>query len=144
LVFSKACEYGIKACIYIGLQSNQGNRVSLKSIAEEIDGPEAFTAKILQSLARTGVVDSLKGPKGGFEISQDRIHEVKLSDIVKAIDGESLTIGCGLGLKACNAEKPCPIHHKFASIRNDLKRILEETSLYELASGLEVGFTFLK
>ncbi len=144
MVFSKACEYGIKACIYIGLQSNQGNRVSLKSIAKAIDGPEAFTAKTLQALAKAGVVDSLKGPHGGFEISGKRIHEVKLSDIVFALDGDELTRGCGLGLKACNEEKPCPIHHKFASVRDDLKQILEETSLYELASGLEVGFTFLK
>ena len=46
-MFSKACEYGIKATIHISHQSQQGHRVSLKAVAKAIDFPIAFTAKIL-------------------------------------------------------------------------------------------------
>jgi len=69
---------------------------------------------------------------------------VKLSMIVKAIDGDKIYVGCGLGLKECNAQKPCPLHDKFVDIRNDLSKMLKSTSLYELATGLEVGLTYLK
>ncbi len=143
-MFSKACEYGIKSTIYIALQSLQDRRVSLKEIAEKVDSPTAFTAKILHQLAKNNLLDSTKGPAGGFQIEKKRIDDIKLADIVFAIDGDSIYEGCGLGLVKCNANKPCPVHHKFVVIRDELKQMLQNTSLFELATGLEVGLTFLK
>lgn len=143
-MFSKACEYGIKASTYIALQSLQDRRVSLNEISKEVGSPTAFTAKILHQLAKSQILDSTKGPTGGFQISKSRIDTIKLSDIVFAIDGDSIYEGCGLGLDKCNARKPCPVHDKFAAIREELKQMLQNTSLFELATGLEVGLTYLK
>jgi Rrf2 family protein len=143
-MFSKACEYGIKATIYIAVKSMHHERVSLKEIAEEVDSPVAFTAKILQSLAKSGIIDSHKGPTGGFQIPESRIDAVKLHDIVHAIDGDNIFRGCGLGLEQCDASQPCPVHDKFVGIRDNLKIMLENTSLYELATGLDIGLTHLK
>lgn len=143
-MFSKACEYGIRATVYIALQSLEGRRVSVNEIAKEIDSPIAFTAKILQQLSKSKVIHSVKGPTGGFEIERNNMNTVKLSMIVHAIDGDDIYVGCGLGLKECNASRPCPLHDKFIDIRNDLRSMLENTSLYELATGLEVGLTYLK
>lgn len=143
-MFSKACEYGIKAAVFITVKSHQGLRVSLNEIAEEIDSPIAFTAKVLQQLTRNSIVDSVRGPSGGFEIKINKAEKINLSKIVKAIDGDSIYIGCGLGLKNCNENKPCPIHHKFALIRNDLKNMLETTSLLDLTKDINKSITFLK
>jgi len=144
MMFSKACEYGIRAAVYIALQSLDGRRVSVTEIAGEIDSPIAFTAKILQQLTRNNIVHSVKGPTGGFEIERKDMDKVNLSMIVKAIDGNKIYVGCGLGLKECNADKPCPLHDKFVDIRSNLRVMLKNTSLYELATGLEVGLTYLK
>jgi Rrf2 family protein len=144
MMFSKACEYGIRAAVYIALQSLEGRRVSVNEIAEKIDSPIAFTAKILQQLSRNNVIHSVKGPTGGFEIERTDMEAVKLNMVVKAIDGDQIYVGCGLGLKECDAGKPCPLHDKFVDIRTDLRHMLESTSLYELATGLEVGLTYLK
>lgn len=143
-MFSKACEYGIRASTYIALQSLEEKRVSLKEIAKEIDSPVAFTAKILQQLAKNNIVNSVQGATGGFEIDKRNIEKIKLSEIVYAIDGDKVYVGCGLGLKKCNANKPCPVHDKFVQIRDDLRYMLENTSLYEMTAGLEVGLTYLK
>lgn len=143
-MFSKACEYGIKASTYIALRSLEGKRVSLKEIAEEIDSPIAFTAKILYKLAKNKILESVKGPNGGFQIQKERIDSIKLADIVAAIDGDTIYNGCALGLYECNALQPCPLHEKFVGIRDNLKSMLQNTSLYEVATGLEVGLTFLK
>ncbi len=143
-MFSKACEYGIKACIYIAMQSLQGRRVSLKEIAEKVDSPTAFTAKILHQLAKNNILESTKGPSGGFQIDKKKVDTIKLAEIVFAIDGDSVYEGCGLGLEKCNATKPCPVHDKFVVIRDELKQMLQKTSLFELATGLEVGLTYLK
>lgn len=143
-MFSKACEYGIRAVLYIAEQSRNDNRVNIKEISSTIDSPEAFTAKILQQLARSGIVSSLKGPTGGFIIEKDRLSEIKLSHIVSAIDGDDIYTGCGLGLPQCSEVKPCPVHHKFVSVREGLREMLETTSVLELAKDLNSGLSFLK
>lgn len=143
-MFSKACEYGIKATIYIAMQSLQGRRVNLKEISGKIDSPAAFTAKILHELAKNDILISVKGPAGGFQIEKNRIAEIKLADIVYAIDGESIYESCGVGLEKCNADRPCPVHDRFVVVRDGLKRMLQGTSLSELATGLEGGLTYLK
>lgn len=142
-MFSKACEYGIRATLHIAAQSLESNRVSLKQIAKAIDSPEAFTAKILQVLVKNNVIESIKGPNGGFEIAKAKIIKLRLSHIVTAIDGDSIYKGCGLGMKECNEKKPCPVHTNFKAIREGLKSMLETTSLYDLTIGLNKGKTFL-
>jgi Rrf2 family transcriptional regulator, iron-sulfur cluster assembly transcription factor len=143
-MFSKACEYGIRATIFIASESLDGRRTSLKDIASEIDSPVAFTAKVLQLLARNEIVDSVKGPSGGFEISRKKMEKIKLSFIVQAIDGDRVYTGCGLGLKACSDKHPCPAHYKFIRAREALRQMLESTTVYELSRGHNEGTGFLK
>src|SRR5690606_35643106 len=143
-MFSKACEYGIKATIFIAINSYEGKRVSPKEIAKEINSPQAFTAKILQALVRHKVINSVKGAYGGFEINKNELKDIKLSQIVKAIDGDNIYNGCGLGLEKCDENHPCPVHDKFKNVRGELKFMLENTSLEELAINLKSGISFLK
>jgi Rrf2 family protein len=118
--------------------------VSLKAVAKAIDSPVAFTAKILQSLANNNIITSSKGPTGGYEIPEDMSMDIKLSHIVEAIDGANIYRGCGLGLKQCNELKPCPIHFQFKAIREELKNMLETTTIEELSTELHKGLSFLK
>lgn len=144
-MFSKACEYGIKATLYIAEQAlNSEKKTGVKDIAKAIDSPEAFTAKIMQILSKNKIVNSSKGPSGGFYIPKKNLEKIKLSAIVKAIDGDQIYVGCGLGLSQCNAEKPCPVHDQFKVVRDELANMLTKTSLLELATGLDSGLTFLK
>jgi Rrf2 family protein len=143
-MFSKACEYAIRATIYVALQSLDGKRANMKAIAEDIESPLAFTAKIMQQLVRSNIMYSVMGPTGGFQIEKNRIDDIMLSQIVRAIDGDAIFTGCALGLKECNATRPCPVHDKFTKIRDELQEMLENTSVYELATSLEIGLSFLK
>lgn len=143
-MFSKACQYGIRATLYIAESSIENQRVSLKDIAKGIDSPEAFTAKILQQLARNGIIHSVKGPSGGFEIFQEDFDQIKLIQIVSAIDGDQIFTGCGLGLKKCDENNPCPVHDQFKSIREAMKTMLSTTDIRTLANGIKSGDTFLK
>lgn len=143
-MFSKTCEYGIRAIIYIANASKKEVRVGLKEITKEIDAPEAFTAKILQILVKQSILDSVKGRNGGFAISLRKMESIKLCEVVFALDGDKIYNGCALGLKKCNEKKPCALHDKFQSIRQDLKNMLTQTSIYELSEGLEEGVIWLK
>ena len=143
-MFSKTCEYGIRASIFIAMKSYEGKRVSPQEISEEINSPKAFTAKILQALVKNNIVSSVQGAYGGFEIDLNRISNIKLSHIVNAIDGSKMYVGCGLGLDFCNENHPCPVHDEFKTIRENLRTMLENSSLEDLASSYQKGITFLK
>ncbi len=142
-MFSKSCEYGLRAVIFIAQQSTQNNKVSISTISEEINSPSAFTAKILQQLTRTNIVKSIKGPYGGFMIENEKM-DTKLSEIVSILDGDSIYTGCGLGLKQCDASSPCPLHFKFIEIRENLRDMLENTSLKSIADDMNSDLTILR
>ncbi len=143
-MFSKSCEYAIRATIFIATQCCNYEKVRIKEIAEEIDSPIAFTAKILQTLVKNNIVKSKKGVGGGFMISKESLHKIRLLDIVVAIDGDAVFLRCGLGLNDCSEEHPCPVHEQFKVIKKDLVLMLENTTLAELTLGIKKGITFLK
>ena len=143
-MFSKACEYGIRASIYIAQQSLLDRKVNLKEISEAIESPTAYTSKILQKLSRNSLINTDKGPSGGFSMDRVKLEKVKLSSIVFAIDGENIYHSCGLGLKKCNEKMPCPVHNQFKLIREELKKMSDTTTIKSLALDFEKGLTFLK
>ncbi len=144
MLFSKACEYSIRASVFITLQSLEGRRVNLKEISKEINSPEAFTAKLLQQLKKHKIIKSVQGTTGGFEIEKDQMKNIRLGNIVNAIDGSSNLTLCLIGLDECSEKNPCPIHHSFKSIRNDMNAMLQKTSLWSMAQKMKDGKTYLK
>lgn len=142
-MFSKTCEYAIRASIFIAQRSKQGNRVSIKEIAEGIDSPEHFIAKILQELSRKDLVLSIKGPNGGFYHDPASLQR-SLADVVKTFDGDKIFSGCALGLKQCSESHPCPIHDEFKKIRTNIQVLLEKTRLKDFTHETEKKLTFLK
>lgn len=142
-MFSKTCEYAIRAMIFIVQKSTDNNKVGIKEIAEGIDSPVHFIAKILQDLSKKGLVNSLKGPNGGFYVDANNLKH-SLADIVKVIDGDKIFSGCGLGLKQCSETHPCPIHYEFKKVRNEMKLMLENAKLGEFITQLDQELTFLK
>lgn len=138
-MFSKACTYGIRAVIYIATQSLDGKRIKIQDVATYSGSPEAFTAKILGKLNKAEIINSYKGPHGGFEMDTQKIQSTKLEEIVYAIDGDSIYNGCALSLSECDASDPCPMHDKFFQIREELKDMLGTTTVFELAFGLKSG-----
>ncbi len=141
-VFSKTCEYALRAVFYIAQSSHKGRRVSIVEIAENIKSPQAFLGKILQQLSKGGIIQSAKGPNGGFFMDSVDLKR-PLSDVVEAIDGKEIFEGCGLGLDFCSEKQPCPLHHEFKKIRNELTRMLKETSIGQFNQELTLGILSL-
>ncbi len=144
MILSKACEHGIRASLYIAQQSVLEERASLKEIAYEIDSPEAFTAKILQQLVKHGIISSIQGPKGGFSMSKKSIKDLKLIQIIHAIDGDSFENRCMIGLKQCSEISPCPVHDQFKHIKKDYMNMLQKTSIHKMLTSLNEGISCLK
>ena len=142
-MFSKTCEYALRAMLFVGQKSRDGNKTGIREIAEGIDSPEYFIAKVLQELSRKRLIQSQKGPAGGFYLDKKGM-ECSLADIVKAIDGDKIFLGCGLGLRECSEKKPCPIHNEFKKIRKEIHDMLQSARLNEFNEQLEKELIFLK
>lgn len=132
-MFSKACTYGIKALGVIAKESLKGRRVKVHYIAKQTSSPKAFTAKVLQKLVKGKIVNSVKGPKGGFEIDKERLHKLRLVDIVYAIDGEDYYNRCVLDISSCNHTNPCELHEPYSKVMHSFNQMIHETTLLELA-----------
>jgi Rrf2 family transcriptional regulator, iron-sulfur cluster assembly transcription factor len=141
-MFSQASKYAIKSVIYIWTKSLEDRKVGAKEIGTEIDAPEAFTAKILQTLVKAKIIGSNKGPNGGF-FADESHAKITLKDVVKAIDGDHLFSGCGLGLPKCSEKNPCPLHFEIIKVRQGIETMLTGKSIKHLAVEVIKGETNL-
>ncbi len=142
-MFSKSCEYAIKALIFVAQKSKEEARVGVKEIAKGIGAPESFIAKILQELGRKNLLQSMKGPNGGFFMEKTHL-KTSLSDIVTAIDGNKIYNDCVLGLKACSQKNPCPVHNEYKEVKRGLIKMLESNTISDFNEKLNSGNFFLK
>jgi Rrf2 family protein len=130
VIFSKKCELGLQAVLFLSTLESDKN-VTAAEIAEELEIPKEFVAKILQFLTDSNIVGSKKGKNGGFFLSK-QTEDIKLIDIVEAIDGLDAFNKCVLGFKNCSVDEPCPVHDKWGNLREDAIKMLSEENLAEL------------
>lgn len=129
IIFSKGCEYGMQAALFIATQHER--RVGIKEIAQELQIPVHFLAKILQTLSEKGILQSFKGSSGGFRLNGEP-SAIRLFDIVQAIDGDQLFCRCVLGFPDCGDEHPCPVHQVWGELRSTIRDMLSKESLEDL------------
>ena len=142
-MFSKSCEYAIRAMIFVAQKSSENNCVGIKDIAQNTDTPVHFIAKIMQELSKKKIVASIKGPNGGFYLSKYDLKK-SIADIVKAVDGETLYMDCVLGLKVCSEKTPCPVHNEYKEIKKNFIKLIENNTIIDFKEKLESKKFFLK
>ncbi len=133
MIFSKSCEYALRAVIYIYMKSSLENKISVTDISKEINSPIPFTSKIMQQLTRKKIVLSVKGPNGGFYIN-DSVKLITVYQVVEAIDGIEFFDRCIIGLENCNENNPCPLHLNFKQYRLGLRDFFMSKTIQDLIS----------
>lgn len=132
MMFSKTCQYGIRAVLYLAVHTNFEHKLGVKEIAVSLDAPQPFLAKILQKLSKQDLITSVKGPKGGFYLSEKN-RTTTIEKVVECIDGSEVFSSCVLGLPVCSEENQCPLHVHAFSFREGLKYQLKHQNVDELA-----------
>ena len=130
VIFSRKCELGLQAVLYLSAQK-KGKFFSATEIAKQIDKQKEFVSKVLQQLTSKGIVGSQKGKYGGFYLAMDP-SDIRLIDIVVAIDGHEVFENCVLGFKGCSVKTPCPVHEKWGKLRTETEKMLSSETLAEL------------
>ena len=130
VIFSKKCELAIQATLFLSIKKD--NIVfNATEISKELKVPKEFVSKMLQTLTDSGIIGSKKGKNGGFFLAR-KPKNIKLIEIVNAIDGDKVFKKCVLGLPNCNNDHPCPVHDKWGKIRDDAFKMLNEETLEDL------------
>jgi Rrf2 family transcriptional regulator, iron-sulfur cluster assembly transcription factor len=134
LIFSRQCEYALQAVLYLALRP-RGEMTSSKELTSRLQIPYHFLAKILQDLAKKGLLKSLKGPTGGFALGM-QAKEITLFHIIEAVDGVEFTTSCVLGFPECSGKNPCAVHEKWSALRDGMYNMLVSKNILELAKGM--------
>lgn len=141
-MFSKTFGYAIRALAYINIHGADEKKVGLMDLSQALDMPHHFLGKILQDLVRHGIIDSAKGPSGGFHTNETTAG-THLIDVLKITDGNHVLESCALGIRRCNAQNPCSLHDDFAACRNGMLQSISRKTIGMLAESAEEGKTFL-
>jgi len=131
LRFTKRTDYAIRACLH--LVDAGAAPVSSRVIALRMDIPDRFLPQVLADLAKTGIVESTAGKLGGYRLRRDP-GELKLIEIVEAVEGPSRSEQCVLEQRGCNANRPCALHPVWSAAQSAFINVLATTSLAEVAA----------
>lgn len=137
MIISRTSQYAIQALIYVATHA-PGHLVLNREIAERLNVPAPYLAKIMQELCRGGLLDSTRGQSGGFRLRLEA-SQINIMQILCVTEGVDFTKGCVLGLKKCSDETACPMHAKWTPIKQGILDLLQEQTLEKLAHAVKVG-----
>jgi Rrf2 family protein len=141
-MLSLTCKTAIKAVIYLASKFESGEKAGIIEIAAFINASEHTVGKMLQTLVKEEIINSAKGPTGGFYITAKQKNK-PIINIIDAIDGKEIFDQCGLGLSKCAATHPCPIHNDYKIIRDQFKAMCQQKKVNDLCETVNNGLTYL-
>lgn len=132
LRFTKRADYGLMAIHYIAIHESLGP-VSAKRISEQFNIPSELLAKILQRLAKRGLIASQNGPKGGYVLAQ-RSTQVTVGDVIRALEGPVRIVSCLEESSDCPQLTRCNLRRPVQKLQVAITQMLDSMSLAELTS----------
>jgi Rrf2 family protein len=137
-MLSKSTEYAMRALVFVQLCNWERKRPGVGEIAKEIEAPEAYTAKILQTLTKNKLLNSMKGRGGGFFFNENQ-SSLTLYDVIHVVEGDASFHKCGFGLKQCNDDNPCPFHEEYKVLRDGFFEIAKTETIKSLSEKILHG-----
>lgn len=141
-MLTNASKYAIRAVLYLAENSSVKSKFGAKQIANDLEIPLFFIAKLLQQLVKAKVISSTKGPKGGFYTS-DKDLSNNVCAILEVIEKDKILEGCFLGLSKCDDKNPCPIHHIVSPFKEAILWKFEKQSIGELAEEIKKDGSYI-
>ena len=137
-MLSNAAQYAIRATLYLAMNTDETQKVRVREIANDLECPQPFLAKLMQQLSNKKLVSSAKGPTGGFYLSKkDRGKTVW--DILIAVDGSEKFMRCFMGLSECSDLNPCPAHATFAPFKQKIISEFKDQTIAAFAEKIRLN-----
>ncbi|MFC1764338.1 RrF2 family transcriptional regulator [Planctomycetota bacterium] len=131
-VIRRNTDYALRAMVHLAQNGQQG-AISAKQIAAEQGFSPALASKLMQRLQKAGLVISVMGVRGGFQLGRAP-KDISLQEIIETIQGPISLSRCVLGVETCCKHASCPIRKKLGRLQTDIVSYLGDTTLDELVS----------
>lgn len=142
ILVSRQCEYALQAVSYLARRWEEGWTLQ-REIAKALDIPSPFLGKILQILSHHNIVVSLKGKNGGFKLAR-KPSEITPCDVIIAVDGSGFLEDCVLGFPGCGNDNPCPLHHRWVEIKEQIVAMLKKENFEKISNELDMKLEYIK
>jgi len=127
---SQSAGYAIHGLLFLHLYGN-GKPMQLNLIAKGLKVSESYLSKIFQTLAKSSLVSSFRGAKGGFVLVKNA-EEITLREVIEMIDGPVIQAKCCLGRPNCNERDKCNVYRMFYDLQRTIYDSLENISVVDL------------
>ena len=141
-MLSNASKYAIRTVLFLAKNSSPTKKFGSKHIAQSLDVPQQFIAKILQKLVKAKIISSAKGPGGGFYTTKGNLKRNML-DVLKVIEKNDIFSECFLGLPVCGDENPCPVHDIVSVFKEALLERFGNKNIKTIAAEMERDGTLI-
>jgi Rrf2 family protein len=131
LRLSKKTDYALMALKDLA-SSDRETSCSAREIAARYDIPVELMAKVLQRLARRGLLESHQGPRGGYQLSRPA-RRISVADVIQAIDGPVLVTACSDEDETCDQYSKCNVRDPLWRLKDRIMHSLASFTLQELA-----------
>jgi Rrf2 family protein len=139
---TRAADYAVRVMIQLSA-SPEDQRVLLPELAAATEAPESFLSKVLQALARGGLIESKRGHAGGFQIS-NRGRRASMRDVIEAIDGPITLNVCLVSGRSCHRKSKCRAHPVWERAQIAMLDVLSEAKISEMADEIAEPLCTLK
>ncbi len=129
-MISTTASYALRAALFLAEREGEGP-VRVGRMARTLDVPRNYLSKVLHTLAKEGLLQSLRGPRGGFELARPAAS-VTLHDVVSPFDEIEGRGTCLLGRGECDPANPCALHGQWSEVAADVGAFFRETVLSEV------------
>ncbi len=133
MILLKTAAYALRASLHLA-ERGRGAPVRADDIAAALDIPRNYLSKILHILVRRGLLDSARGPHGGFRLAKAPA-DTTLLDVVGPFDDGAGVRRCLLGRDRCPDDDPCPAHGRWEKVAGSVEKFFRETTVADLARG---------
>jgi Rrf2 family protein len=134
LRLTKKADYGLMALKFLAEHSDQVS-VSARDIAEAYHIPPQLLAKVLQRLAKVGILRSHAGMSGGYSLLKNP-REITAFEVIRAIDGPLFITSCGTSQRSCDLTDSCTIKEPLARVNDSISGLLQKISIADLAESV--------
>jgi Rrf2 family protein len=131
MFFTKSFGYALRGILYIALLQDEQRKIQIDEISDKLSVPRHFLGKIMQNVVKSGLLNSTKGPYGGFSLNETTLS-TPLIKLVETTDGMEQFNACVLQLRTCSGENPCPLHPEIDKTKTKLHEILSQTTIADL------------
>ncbi|TVP70922.1 MAG: Rrf2 family transcriptional regulator [Nitriliruptor sp.] len=132
LTLGKRADYTVRAVLDLARHHGHGRRKTA-DIAEEMQVPLTYLPRLLAELVRAGIVRSLAGRHGGYELVREP-GEVSLLEVIEVADGTLGSAECVLRGGPCRWEQGCAIHTPWNRAQEAFRDSLRATTFAEVAA----------